>query len=59
MSDSKPQSQHPSQDREPEHAGSIWTHPYMVYIYLTVVIFGFLLGVGWMALENGWIPKRG
>lgn len=44
--------------REPEHKGSIWTHPYMIYIVLTVAIFGFLLFVGHLALENDWIPKR-
>jgi len=49
----------PGHQREPEHQGSIWSHPYMVYIYLTLALFGFLIFMGWMALQNGWIPKRG
>lgn len=48
---------HPGQ--EPEHQGSIWKHPYMIYIALTILLFGFLVVVGWLALENGWIPDRG
>ncbi len=44
--------------REPEHQGPLWTHPYMLYIVLTVVIFGGMLLIGWLALENGWIPSR-
>jgi hypothetical protein len=31
----------------------------MVYVYLTAVIFGGLVFLGWMGLENGWIPDRG
>lgn len=49
----------PRHEHEPEHRGSIWTHPYLIYVYLTAVIFGVLLFLGWMALENGWIPSRG
>jgi hypothetical protein len=44
---------------EPEHKGSIWTHPYFIYIYLTAAIFVFLGLIGWLAYENGWIPNRG
>ena len=43
---------------EPEHVGSIWTHPYMVYIYLTAALFLGLLLIGWLAWENGWVPSR-
>ncbi|MGE0614764.1 MAG: hypothetical protein AB7P04_03915 [Bacteriovoracia bacterium] len=44
---------------EPEHQGSIWTHPYMVYVLLTIVLFSVLLVVGYLALNNDWIPNRG
>ena len=44
---------------EPEHQGSVWSHPYMLYVVLTAVIFIFLLVMGWLALSNGWIPSRG
>lgn len=47
------------QEREPEHQGSIWKHPYMVYVYLTAALFGGLILLGWLGLENGWIPSRG
>jgi hypothetical protein len=46
-------------EREPEWEGSVWKHPYMIYILLTVVLFAFLLGMGWLALTQGWIPDRG
>lgn len=44
--------------REEEHTGSIWKHPYMVYVVLTAVLFGFLLVMGWLAVSNNWIPQR-
>lgn len=44
---------------EEEHTGSIWTHPYMLYVVLTVVLFLILLGLGYLASENGWVPSRG
>jgi hypothetical protein len=44
---------------EREHPGPIWKHPYVLYLLLTVVLFGALLFIGWLALENGWIPSRG
>lgn len=47
----------PSQ-REPEHQGPAWKHPYAIYIVLTIVLFLFIVGMGWIALENDWIPKR-
>jgi len=43
---------------EPEHTGSIWTHPYFMYIYGTVFLALFLGLMGWLAYENGWIPTR-
>lgn len=48
-----------AQKVEKEHSGSIWTHPYMIYIYLTVFLFLILVGVGYLAWTNGWIPNRG
>lgn len=44
---------------EPEFVGSIWRHPYMAYVYLTAIIFGGMILIGWMALDQGWIPSRG
>lgn len=49
----------PTLKNEEEHQGPIWKHPYLLYVLLTVVLFLFLLGMGWLALENGWIPNRG
>ncbi len=43
---------------EPEHHGSIWKHPYLVYVLLTVLLFVFLVFLGWLAWDNGWIPHR-
>jgi hypothetical protein len=44
---------------EEEHTGSIWKHPYMVYIVLTIALFLLLVWLGYLAWENGWIPSRG
>ena len=44
---------------ELEHEGSIWKHPYMLYIVLTVILFILLLVIGWLAYSSGWIPSRG
>jgi hypothetical protein len=49
----------PEKRPEPEHQGSLWTHPYMVYIWLTLVLFLFLVFVGYLGYTNGWIPDRG
>jgi hypothetical protein len=43
---------------EPEYQGSIWKHPYAIYIVLNLVLFGILLGIGYIAYHNGWIPHR-
>ena len=43
---------------EPEHRGSILMHPYFAYIYGTVILALFLVFMGWLASENGWIPTR-
>lgn len=43
---------------EEEHVGSVWKHPYMVYVVLTMVLFVFLVVMGWLAWTNDWIPHR-
>lgn len=43
---------------EREHTGSIWTHPYLIYVALTMVLFGVLVLLAWLALSNDWIPTR-
>ena len=45
--------------REAEHEGSIWKHPYLIYVALTMVLFSFLIIAGYLALNNGWLPKTG
>jgi hypothetical protein len=45
--------------REKEHQGSVWSHPYMIYILLTILLFLLLIGAAYLAWENGWIPNRG
>ena len=60
-------SQHPENENqqrmkikpsEPEHQGSLVTHPFFAYILGTVVLALFLAFMGWLANENGWIPTR-
>lgn len=48
-----------NQKSEPEYEGSVWKHPYMFYIFGTILLFIFLLGMGYMAIQNDWIPSRG
>jgi len=43
---------------EKEHEGSIWKHPYMIYVVLTMALFVVLVIAAWLALSNGWIPQR-
>jgi hypothetical protein len=43
---------------EPEHEGSLVTHPYFAYIIATMVLALFLVFMGWLAIENGWLPTR-
>lgn len=45
--------------KEKEFAGPAWKHPYMIYVWLTVVLFLFLLVMGYLAKQNDWIPDRG
>lgn len=46
-------------DREKDFDGPAWKHPYVIYIALTAVLFGFLLLMAYLAIENDWIPSRG
>jgi hypothetical protein len=57
--DQKPKDMLQSKDVEPEHSGSIWTHPYMVYCILSGVLFILVTIVAWFAFSSGWIPNRG
>lgn len=45
--------------RADEFDGPAWKHPYMLYCLLVVLLFIFLLGMAYMAIENDWIPSRG
>jgi len=48
-----------TQKHEKEFEGPIWKHPYMVYIWLTMILFTVLLIVTWIAFSSGMIPNRG
>ena len=43
---------------EQEHVGSIWKHPYMIYVLLTLVLFLGLVLIAYFALRNDLIPQR-
>lgn len=43
---------------EPEHTGPAWTHPYILYVLLTIAIFGFMLFIAWFARNADLIPHR-
>lgn len=45
--------------KEKDWDGPAWKHPYMVYVLATLVLFVFLLLMGYLAVENEWIPNRG
>jgi len=51
------------QDQEPnvqiKNDDPTWNHPYLIYILLTGALFLFLLGIGYLALDQGWVPHRG
>jgi hypothetical protein len=49
----------PALPHEKEHPGSILTHPYTIYIGLTLLLFGVICLIGWAAWTNGWVPSRG
>ena len=45
-------------EKEPEHTGPAWKHPYALYIVLTVVLAIGLGVVAWLAVTNDWVPHR-
>lgn len=49
---------HQPSEREPEWQGPIWKHPYFIYAWLTLALFGFLVVMGALAVNQGWIPQR-
>lgn len=44
--------------REKDWSGPAWKHPYVMYLVIVVVLFAFLGLMGYLAIENDWIPKR-
>lgn len=44
---------------EPEHRGSMWTHPYVLYLILTLLLFLLLLLASWYVWSSGLVPNRG
>ena len=44
---------------EAEQTGTIWKHPYLVYVIITFFLFIFLVLMGWLAIHEGWLPNRG
>lgn len=46
-------------NKESEKQTSVFAKIYLVYLLLTILLFGFLVFMGWLALEEGWIPSRG
>lgn len=43
---------------ELEHTGPIWTHPYMIYIVGTTLLFLIVVLAGWWAWTHDIIPHR-
>jgi len=48
----------PTHVKEAEFSGPLWKHPYFLYILITIVLFGLLVLLAWLAVENDWVPKR-
>jgi hypothetical protein len=42
---------------EEEHKGSIWKHPYLLYVVITMALFAVLVIAARLALKNGWLPN--
>lgn len=40
-----------------EHTGPWWTHPYVLYLWITGVLFAVLLFFGWLGWKNGWVAN--
>jgi hypothetical protein len=43
---------------EEEWSGPWWKHPYVLYLLIVLLLFAFLGLMGYLAVENEWIPKR-
>jgi hypothetical protein len=43
---------------DPEFTGAWWTHPYVLYIFFTMILFAGLVLAGYLALKNGWLPNQ-
>jgi hypothetical protein len=44
---------------EKDWEGAGWKHPYVLYLGATIVLVVFLFLMGYLAMENEWIPDRG
>jgi hypothetical protein len=44
--------------RESEWDGPWWKHPYTTYLWIVLALFAFLGLMGYLAVENDWIPTR-
>jgi hypothetical protein len=54
-----PQPERPKTSQsDPEFMGAWWTHPYVLYIFFTLILFGGLVLAGYLALKNGWLPNQ-
>jgi hypothetical protein len=61
MSDQSPQDQAPKNvEHEAQFTRSTsgWRNPYVVFVVLNAVLFGFLLLMAYLAWTNDWIPHR-
>lgn len=36
----------------------IWKHPVFLYTVGTFLLFLLMVGLGWVALDQGWLPTR-
>ena len=50
----------PSKKYEPDWnwRTQFWKHPYFLFFVLNIVLLLFLVFMGWLAVESGWIPDR-
>ena len=55
----KQSKKHTHPGHEPDQRGPWWSHPYAVYVGATILLFGFLILMGWLATVNDWLPQRG
>lgn len=42
--------------KEEQWIGANWKQPYVIYILATLALFLFLLVMGFLAYQNGWLP---